>query len=131
MASNGDIADLLERVSISSWSRSIAEHIDLDLPHEIDAECIASIFSATPRLDFRATFVRTIYQECLDHLTTRNGLSVDEYARSKEAPETTAKHRRSSTCQRAGRQMDQLHIRCSVTIRPTTNRCPGENAQVP
>ncbi|WP_229514135.1 hypothetical protein [Paraburkholderia terrae] len=69
MAANGGIADWLERVSISSWSQNIAERIDLDLPHGMDAECIASIFSATPRLDFRATFVRTIYHECLDHLT--------------------------------------------------------------
>jgi hypothetical protein len=70
MDANGDIADWLERVSIASWSQRIAERVDSNLLHGMDTECVASILSVTPKLDFRATFVRTIYHDCLDHLTT-------------------------------------------------------------
>ena len=70
MNANEGVADWVGRVSIASWSQSIAERIDFELPQETNAECIASILSATPRLDFRTKFVRTIYHECLDHLAT-------------------------------------------------------------
>ncbi|MPW20675.1 hypothetical protein GCT13_28305 [Paraburkholderia sp. CNPSo 3157] len=66
LAANGGDADWLQRVSISSWSQTLAERAEVNLPVVLGDESAAA--SENPRLDFRATFVRAVYDMCLDHL---------------------------------------------------------------
>ncbi|SIT43972.1 conserved hypothetical protein [Paraburkholderia piptadeniae] len=66
LAANGGDADWFQRVSISSWSQTLAERVEVNLPVVLGVESAAG--SENPRLDFRATFVRAVYDMCLDHL---------------------------------------------------------------
>ena len=68
LAANGVGVDWLERVSISSWSQTLAQRVDVKLPVVLGAESAATLFSENPRLDFAAPFVRAVYHMCLDHL---------------------------------------------------------------
>jgi len=68
LAANGGGVDWLERVSISSWSQTLARRVDVKLPVVLGAESAATLFSENPRLDFGAPFVRAVYHMCLDHL---------------------------------------------------------------
>jgi hypothetical protein len=68
LAAHGGGADWLERVSISSWSRTLAQRVDVKFPVMLGAESVETMFSENPRLDFRAPFVRAVYHMCLNHL---------------------------------------------------------------
>jgi hypothetical protein len=64
-ANRGD-ADWFERVSISSWSQTLAERVEVNLPVAFGVGSAAA--SENPRLGFRATLVRMVYDMCLGHL---------------------------------------------------------------
>jgi hypothetical protein len=65
---NGGRADWLQRVSIASWAQAVAEKVDVKFPISLGVESVNVMFSENPRLDFRAPFVRAVYQICLNHL---------------------------------------------------------------
>ena len=65
LAANGHDAEWFERVSISSWSKTLAERVELNLPVMLGIESAAV---SEPRPDFRAKFVRAVYEMCVDHL---------------------------------------------------------------
>ncbi len=73
LAANGGVADWLERISLSSWARKIAERVDITFPVALSDASAAMMFSEKPRLNFREPFVRAVYQRCRDHLLTIQG----------------------------------------------------------
>ena len=63
--SNGHDADWFERVSIPSWSKTLAERVELNLPVMLGVESSAV---SEPRPDYCAKVVRAVYEMCVDHL---------------------------------------------------------------
>ncbi|BFG81457.1 hypothetical protein PTKU46_94910 [Paraburkholderia terrae] len=94
LAANRGDADWFERVSISSWSQTLAERVEVNLPVAFGVGSAAA--SENPRLGFRATLVRMVYDMCLGHLVEM-GWFMNGRLRSRDG-----KHHRESHLMLAG-----------------------------
>jgi hypothetical protein len=66
-SANADVS-VMERVSIASWSETLAIRVENDLDERVKEELAKGFTPRTGSLDFRFPVVRMAYLRCFNHL---------------------------------------------------------------
>ncbi|WP_109476231.1 hypothetical protein [Paraburkholderia sp. C35] len=60
--------DWLERIKISGRARGVAESLVRFVPLTLTCRGAVELYAVVPRLDFRESYIRTVYRYCVDYI---------------------------------------------------------------